>query len=92
MNRRDMARHRQRYRSWAIEFHRPGGTFGRREIRPVSDAKRHAALRLWSELPREVQEKLFETAVPFDPMIRNRLAMFCTTVIQGRRIRLNQHS
>jgi hypothetical protein len=39
-----------------------------------------------------VQEKLFETAVPFDPMIRNRLAMFCTTVIQGRRIRLNQHS
>jgi len=23
-----------------------------------------------------VQEKLFETAVPFDPMIRNRLAIF----------------
>jgi hypothetical protein len=36
----------------------------------------HAALRLWPELPREVQEKLFETAVPFDPMIRNRLAIF----------------
>jgi hypothetical protein len=36
----------------------------------------HAALRLWSELPREVQEKLFETAVPFYPMIRNRLAIF----------------
>jgi len=32
----------------------------------------HAALRLWSELPREVQEKLFETAVPLDPMVRNR--------------------
>jgi hypothetical protein len=35
-----------------------------------------AALQLWSELPREVQEKLFETAVPLDPVIRNRLAIF----------------
>jgi hypothetical protein len=35
----------------------------------------HAALRLWPELPREVQEKLFETAVPIDPVIRNRLAI-----------------
>jgi len=26
--------------------------------------------------PREVQEKLFETAVPLDPVIRNRLAIF----------------
>jgi hypothetical protein len=26
MNRGDMARHLQRYRSWAIEFHRSGGT------------------------------------------------------------------
>jgi len=30
----------------------------------------------WSELPREVQEKLFETAVPLDPVTRNRLAIF----------------
>ena len=36
----------------------------------------HAALRLWSELPREVQEKLFETAVPLDPALRNRMAIF----------------
>jgi hypothetical protein len=36
----------------------------------------HAALRLWPELPRDVQEKLFETAVPIDPLIRNRLAIF----------------
>jgi hypothetical protein len=36
----------------------------------------HAALLLWPELPREVQEKLFETAVPLDPLIRNRLAIF----------------
>jgi hypothetical protein len=35
-----------------------------------------AALRLWPELPREVQEKLFETAAPLDPVIRNRLAIF----------------
>jgi len=35
-----------------------------------------AALQLWSELPRDVQEKLFETAVPLDAAIRNRLAIF----------------
>jgi hypothetical protein len=35
-----------------------------------------AALRLWSDLPRDVQEKLFETAVPLDPAVRNRLAIF----------------
>jgi hypothetical protein len=35
-----------------------------------------AALRLWSDLPRDVQEKLFETAVPEDPAVRNRLAIF----------------
>jgi hypothetical protein len=27
-------------------------------------------------LPRDVQEKLFETAVPLDPVVRNRLAIF----------------
>ena len=36
----------------------------------------HAALRVWSELPREVQEKLFETAATLDPVIRTRLAIF----------------
>jgi hypothetical protein len=36
----------------------------------------HAAPRLWPELPRDVQEKLFETAVPIDSVIRNRLAIF----------------
>lgn len=35
-----------------------------------------ATLQLWSELPREVQERLFEAAVPLDPVIRNRLAIF----------------
>jgi hypothetical protein len=35
-----------------------------------------AALRLWSDLPRHVQERLFETAVPLDPSVRNRLAVF----------------
>jgi hypothetical protein len=35
-----------------------------------------AALQLWSQLPREVQERLFETAVPLDQVTRNRLAIF----------------
>ena len=35
-----------------------------------------AALRLWPDLPRDVQEKLFERAVPLDQAIRNRLAIF----------------
>ena len=36
----------------------------------------HAALQLWPDLPREVQETLFEAAAPMDPEIRNRLATF----------------
>jgi hypothetical protein len=36
----------------------------------------NAPLRVWPDLPRDVQEKLFETAVPLDPAIRNRLATF----------------
>lgn len=35
-----------------------------------------AAMELWSELPRGVQEKLFEAAVPSDADLRNRLAIF----------------
>jgi hypothetical protein len=35
-----------------------------------------AALKLWAELPRDVQERLFETAVPLDTDMRNRLAVF----------------
>jgi hypothetical protein len=35
-----------------------------------------AALQVWAELPRDVQEQLFETAVPLDPVTRNRLAIF----------------
>jgi hypothetical protein len=36
----------------------------------------HAALKLWPDLPRDVQELLFETAVPKEPTIRNGLAIF----------------
>jgi hypothetical protein len=36
----------------------------------------HAALKLWPDLPRDVQEQLFETAVPLDPLLRNGLAIF----------------
>jgi hypothetical protein len=36
----------------------------------------HAILELWPNLPRDVQERLFETAVPVNPAIRNGLAIF----------------
>ena len=45
----------------------------------VSEVERllgHAAFTLWPELPRDVQEGLFETAVPNNPAIRNSLARF----------------
>lgn len=35
-----------------------------------------AALKLWPDLPRDVQELLFEAAVPINPTIRNSLAIF----------------
>jgi hypothetical protein len=35
-----------------------------------------AALQLWPDLPRDVQEKLFEAAVPIDAALRNRMAIF----------------
>jgi hypothetical protein len=35
-----------------------------------------AALQLWPDLPRDVQEKLFEAAVPVGPALRNRMAIF----------------
>ena len=35
-----------------------------------------AALRLWPDLPRDVQEQLFETAAPIEPDMRNRLAIY----------------
>jgi hypothetical protein len=30
----------------------------------------HAAFKLWPDLPRDMQEKLFETAVPDNPLLR----------------------
>jgi hypothetical protein len=33
----------------------------------------NAALKLWPDLTRDMQELLFETAVPIDPVIRNKL-------------------
>jgi hypothetical protein len=35
-----------------------------------------AAFKLWADLPRDVQETLFETAVPDDDAIRHSLAVF----------------
>jgi hypothetical protein len=35
-----------------------------------------STLKLWAQLPRDVQELLFETAVPGEPDMRNRLAIY----------------
>jgi hypothetical protein len=36
----------------------------------------HAALRLWPDLPRDLQERLFEDAVGADETLRYRLALY----------------
>jgi hypothetical protein len=36
----------------------------------------HAALDMWSDLPRDVQERLFETAVPLNHLRRFELAVY----------------
>jgi hypothetical protein len=35
-----------------------------------------AALKLWVDLPRDIQERFFGTAVPVEPDMRNRLAIY----------------
>ena len=52
----------------------------------------HAALRLWSELPREGAREAVRNSSTFDLMIRNRLAICLHDRHLGRRIRLNQRS
>jgi hypothetical protein len=51
----------------------------------------HAAFKLWPDLPRDMQEKLFETAVPDSPRLRYGFAVFllprvrpCTLVMASR--------
>ncbi len=36
----------------------------------------HAIFKLWPDLPRDMQEKLFEAAVPGDPLLRYSFAVF----------------
>jgi hypothetical protein len=36
----------------------------------------HAAFKLWPDLPRDVQEILFETAAPNNPLLRYSFAVF----------------
>jgi hypothetical protein len=36
----------------------------------------HSALRLWPDLPREIQERLFEEAVGADDSLRHALALY----------------
>jgi hypothetical protein len=47
-----------------------------RSIEQFSKLLGQAALTLWPDLPRTVQEQLFETAVPADDAVRNNLAVF----------------
>lgn len=41
-----------------------------------SNAIGQAVLQLWSDLPRDTQEKLFEDAVRADPELRHKLALY----------------
>lgn len=43
---------------------------------PFAQAVGQAALRLWPELPRDIQEQLFETAIGADADLRQRLAQY----------------
>ena len=36
----------------------------------------HAAFKLWPDLPRDMQERLFEAAVPNNPLLRYSFAVF----------------
>ena len=36
----------------------------------------HAAFKLWPDLPRDMQERLFEAAVPENPLLRYSFAVF----------------
>ena len=36
----------------------------------------HAAFKLWPDLPRDIQERLFEAAVPDNPLLRYSVAVF----------------
>lgn len=65
------------------EMNPPGRHLTRRGINRMSDIASEferllgqAALALWPDLPRDVQERLFETAVPINLAIRTNLAVF----------------
>lgn len=49
-----------------------------------------AALELWPDLPRDIQELLFERTVGNDEVLRLSLRNFCTTIIRARPIRRNR--
>jgi hypothetical protein len=50
-----------------------------------------AALALWPDLPRNVQESLFETAVPGDGIIAISWRLTCMATIQKQHIRQGRH-
>jgi hypothetical protein len=46
------------------------------ETTPYPHFVGQAALRLWPDLPRDIQERLFEEAVVTDEALRHQLALF----------------
>src|ERR1700704_4864694 len=71
-----MPKSRHRRRSESCQSQYAGGRDMNDTAREFERLLGHAALKLWPDLPRDVQELLFETAVPIDPVIRNKLAVF----------------
>ena len=50
----------------------------------------HAAFKLWPDLPRDMQEKLFETAVPDNPLLRYSFVYFFMSIIRELHTRLSR--
>jgi hypothetical protein len=49
-----------------------------------------AAFKLWPDLPRDMQERLFEAAVPNNPLLRYSFAYFFMTIIREQHTRLSR--
>jgi hypothetical protein len=71
------------FRSDYIAHRRFDGLFEQRDLTMMINSTHEferllgkAALALWSDLPRDVQESLFETAVAGEVIVRNHLASY----------------
>ena len=62
--------------SWARRLTLPGTNTMNDDTEDFALLLGHAVLETWGDLPRHVQEKLFETAVPRDEITRYGLAVY----------------